>query len=388
MTSRTLLGWSLALSLLAGCSGGSGGTASTGLSNGTQAQFTIDTSKLASALARTPKYVGASINAVDYAFAGGTAPSGSLSLPSAACPANGNPPTYLCTISLPPFNYTNLTLTLKVCTTPPSTSCTNVGTGAAGANVNITSGNTTAVTITIAPTIPNAASPVLAVTGGQATQFYKDGNAQTINLTANNLDPKGNVVDQFYGTVSNWLPLTFSLTGGSTGAGAPATIAAVPTNGGLGTTNAHVTYDGVGANATSLTVQVSDATHTASVVIPYISLSNSGTPVNIQSIGANGCAGACTVTVTEAASTGGTATLDPKFSSSSTCGTHATFTPTLGVGGSGNATTAGAVTYTIVANDIYSGVGTCTLTVTSQQDPLLSTAIVINFPGQAGATIN
>ena len=395
MNLRTLLGWSLAVSLLAGCSGGSGGTSSA-LAPATlgSVQVPITSTMLQSAISnavnRSPKFVGAAINAVHYVFAGGTTPTGDLGLPSAGCPANGNPPTYLCTISLPPFAYTSLTLTLENCATPPTTTCVSVGTGASGA-VTVTPGNTTPVTITVAPTLPNVASPVLSVTGGQATQFYADGTPQTVDLTANSVDPKGDIIDAFYGAVSNWLPLTFSLTGGFTGAGAPATIAAVPTNGGLGTTTSAVTYNGIGVNASSLGVNVTDGTHTATVTLPYISLANNAaaSTIAISSVGANGCSGAaCTVVVTESASTGGTPALDAKFSSSTTCGTHATFTPTLGTGGSGNNTTAGAVTYTIVANDIYSGTGTCTLTVKSQADPLLLTTITINFPGQAGATIN
>jgi hypothetical protein len=234
--------------------------------------------------------------------------------------------------------------------------------------------------------------PSLAVTGGQATQFYVDTHAQTINLTANEIDPKGDIIDAFYGPVNNWENLSFTPTNGTNGITPPATIMSAPNNGGLGTTNAGVAYDGSSVNAQSLLMTVADTfPHSAAVTIPFISLANNaaGNTINVQSLGANGCTGpaSCTVTVTESASTGGTPTLDPKFSSSSNCASHVTFTPTLGLAGSGNATTAGAVTYTIVANDVYSGVGTCTLTVASQQDANLSTAVTINFPGIAGTSL-
>jgi hypothetical protein len=388
VTQRTILGWGLAAALLAGCSGGTGGTSSSGLTTvpGALVQLRIDTSKLFSSTSHTPKYLGAAINAVHYAFAGGSAPTGDLSLPSGTCPASGNPPTYLCSITVPAFAYTGLTVTLNKCTTPPAGTCTAIGNGVNGA-ITITSGNTTNVTITVSPV---NAHPVIAVTGGQQTQFYQDNVAQNINLTVNEVDPAGDIIDAFYGAVTNWPNLIFSLANGTAGVGAPANIMAAPNNGGAGTTLAGVTYDGSSANAQTLTVNVTDGTTPASILIPFISMTESGATLNVQSLGANGCGGAaCTVTITESATSA--ATIDAKFSSSSNCGTHVTFTPTLGTAGSGNATgattTSGAVTYTIVANDVYSGVGTCTMTVTSQQDANLSQAVVINFPGIAGTTL-
>ena len=383
MNLRTLLGWSLAASLLAACSGGGAGSMTP--SNGTtgptgNVSFTINPSQLQSS-SRSAKFIGTNVDTVAYSFTPGPI-NGTLAIP-AGCTTNAGPPvSYTCTIALAPNTY-NLTITLKH-------GATSVGTGNA-VGIIVASGATTPAAVNVAPILATNV-PALSVTEAQPTQFYLDGNAQTINLTANELDAAGDIITTFYGPVGNWQTLTWANSGGTTNVGLPASIAAAPAIQ-AGSNAEGVTFTGVGPNASSLTVTLSDGVNTSSVVLPYVSLANnSNNPAPGQiTLATTGAPGAQTVLVTESttAASGG---LDATVNSTTTCGAHATITAssvTTAVPGANQLTIAGAngtVTYTVQAVDAT--IANCNLVVTSAQDANLKNTIQINFPGAAGVGVN
>jgi hypothetical protein len=366
---RTLLVAGVAAALLAACSGGTSSSGANGALTTTQSAVAlqIDTSHLQSS-GRSTQFIGASADTVGYSFTPGPI-TGTLVLNS--CPHAGTPTSYTCTIGLPPNTY-SLALTLQK-------GATVIGNGSA-TGIAIAPSTTTAASISVNP-INSAVT--MAINALQPTQFYTDNFAtpQTITTTVNELDPVGDIATTFYGPVSNYPTLAFSATAGGTGVTLPASIS-TPPSAQAGNTAINVQYNGAGVNASSLGLKVSDGTTNASLTIPFITIAPSAASVSITTVGGN-----TTATITESATSA--ATIDAKFDSSTNCTTHATFSPTLGTGTSGNGTspttTSGAVTYTITAVD--DTIASCTMTIASQQDSHLATTVTINFPGNSGVHI-
>lgn len=364
MNLRTLLVWGMSACFLAGCSGGTSGVLGSGTAAAGTAAIRIDTGGLGTlSSSRTPQYVGTNVDTVAYVFSPGNI-TGSVALNT--CPALGSPATYTCTISVPPNLYTSLTITLKK-------AAVTVGSGSA-TNVSVLSSQTTPVSVTVTPV---NGSPALSVPAG--SQFYVDGHAQTITATANELDPVGDVITTYYGAVSNYPTLTFSGTN-ATGVtfNGGSTITAVPSAQTGGT--APIAYNGSGVNASSLTATLSDgnALTAVSVTIPYITLAASATPVQLTASGSQ------SFTVTENATVGGSVTYDTIFYASTTCGSHVTFNPALLP--LYNPLTAHALT--VNASAVDSGITSCTVTLSSAQDPNLSSTVTLLLPSGLGIGVN
>lgn len=376
---RTLTITCIAASLLAGCSGGSSGVLATGAPAASTPQsaasFSFDASRFTpSSLKnnqRGSQYVPAdnTISGLQYAFVGGTNPSGTLQLALPDCTASSNSGSgiiYTCTIPLPPATYGGLTLTLKAGTT-------TLGTGLySGAPFIITAGNLTAIgAIAINPTLHG---PGLSIITGQRTAFYMENSSQSIALAANELDPDGNIITTFYGPVANWLPLTATLGGGTTGVffyGGVSTIPVVPTAQTGSTITVAYPFSGLPANGTSLTVTLTDNVNTnATVTIPFVSFSTTapGNAINVSSTNAN-------FSVTETATSGSVP--DANFVSSSNCLGNITVVPGLGLNAISFGANTGQVGYTVTHAGVASG--TCTLTVKSENDSLLLENITVTY---------
>jgi hypothetical protein len=391
MKLATLLGWGLAASLLAACSGGAGGVApsatspNAGGNNGASPQglalrinapFSVGSS---SSSRRSPDFVGTNVTTIAYTITPGPI-SGSFasSGPQAytGCTAAGSPVVQTCNITLAPGTYA-ITVTLKQ-------GAVVVGSGTASGLV-VAPGGTTPAPVSITPV--NSA-PALSITAAPS-QFYVDGQAQNIGLTENELDPASDIITTFYGPVSNYPTLTLTDSGGTANVTLPVSnpIMAAPSTIG-GNTAQMLAYSGVG-NATSLHVSLSDGTSSSAVTIPYVSIANNASnpmPGNVT-FSALGAGGAQTVTVTESTTAAGGG-LDTAFVSSSAvvaCGAHASFSPALGSDPVTPIGPTASITYTITAVD--AAIGTCELDVASTQDPNLKTAITINFPGTIGVGV-
>jgi hypothetical protein len=386
MNLRTLLGWSLAATLLAACSGGGAGSVSPSsnaptdpCANSSCAQVKINTGidlGSQSSSRRGAEYVGTNVNTIAYTFNPG-AISGSFTSTApgvfTGCTAAGF--TQTCNVPLAPGTY-SLTITLKQ-------GATTVGSGTNG-SVTITSGNVTAAPVQVQPV---ASAPALSIPG-TPKQFYLDGQAQTIALTANELDPAGDIITLFYGPVALYPALAFTHSGGSTNVGFPANIAVnTPPAAQGGYTAENLTYTGGGVNATSSVVTLSDGVSTSSVTVPFVSIANNASNPSAGDItfATTGAGGAQTFTVTESttAASGG---LDTAFTSSTTCSTHATVTPAIGSDPTTVAGPSATVNYSVVAND--TGTNSCTITVTSVEDTSLATTVTVFFPGTAGVGVS
>jgi hypothetical protein len=387
MKLATLLGWSLAASLLAACSGGAGSVAPVSPANnnnaGTQGiALHIGGTAIGSSSSarRSPDYIGTNVNTIAYTITPGPISgtfTGSGTVFS-GCTAMGSPVTQVCNITIAPGTYA-ITVTLKQ-------GSTVVGSGTAMGLV-VNSGMTTPAAVSINPVNAN---PTLSIPNSPF-QFYNDGQPQNIQLTANELDPAGDIITTYYGPVGNYPTLSFTDSGGTTGVGLPATIMAAPGMAAqTGNVNQTLTYNGTAGNTTSLGVTLSDGTSTSSVTVPFVRLANnannpSAGQITFSGIGAPN---ALTVTVTEttSAASGG---LDAHFTSASAmtpCGGHATFSPALGSNATSGAGPNVGVTYTITAVD--ANLTTCELDVASVNDPNLTTPITINFPGTIGTTVS
>ncbi len=379
MTLWTVLVWSIAASIFAGCSGGAGsGLTSGALTNRDATNSTVslqlDVSRFqqASTRGRSPQFIGASVNNVAYSFTPGPI-AGTIAL--STCAQSGTPTVYTCTIGLPANTY-NATITLEH-------GATAVGTGSA-TGIAISPSTTTPVSININPI---NAGPAIAI-ATTPTQFYVDGHAQSFTATVNELDPAGNIITTFYGPVSNYPTLTFNGTGGTAGVtlNGGNTISAAP-SAQAGNAAATVAYNGTSANANSLGVTVSDGTTPSNTItIPYVTLTPSTASLQFATTGAGG---ALTLTMTEAASTGGVATLDTQVKSTTTCSsTDVTIVPAVAFSPTTttSALTAGAITYTLTANDVT--FAQCSFTTTSVLDPNLTTTVAVKPSGGAGVIVH
>jgi hypothetical protein len=387
MNLRTLLGWSLAATLLAACSGGGAGSVSPSsnapanpCANTSCASFTVNTGidlGSQSSSRRSPDYVGTNVNTIAYTFNPG-AISGSFTSVTpgvfTGCVASGF--TQTCNVALAPGTY-SLTVTLKQ-------GATTVGSGT-NPSVVITSGNVTAAPIQVQPV---ASAPALSIPGSPK-QFYQDGQMQSISLTANELDPASDIITTYYGPVAAYPALTFTHTGSATNVTFPANITVnTPPSAQGGYTGEMLTYTGSGANPTSLVTTLSDGVSTSSVTVPYVSLANNAANPSAGQItfSTTGASGNQTFTVTESttAASGG---LDTNLTSSSpNCGAHVIVSPTLGTNALTVAGPSGTVTYTVTAVD--TALMTCTINVASVQDTNLTTAVTVNFPGTAGVGVS
>jgi hypothetical protein len=241
----------------------------------------------------------------------------------------------------------------------------NAGTGN---TFMITMGATTPIAITIAPQL---AGPALGIETGQAIAFFKEGHNQSIFLAANELDPVGDIITTYYGPVSDWLPLTLSLTNGTSGVsfvgGTNQILAApsAPTGSAIG-----VQYDGVSNNAVGLTVNMNDTVNpSATLTIPFVFMSastNPGNAINVHGTNVN-------VTVTESITAG--TVPDANFISSSNCPlAHVAIAPLVGVN---PVTPTGFVTYSVTGD--ASGAGTCNFSVSSFMDSNLTESITVTY---------
>jgi hypothetical protein len=390
MNLRTLLGWSLAATFLAACSGGAGSVSpstpgnNNAITTGSAIRIIAPINMgPSSSNRRSPDYIGTNVNTIAYSFTPGpitgqfTGSGGVFT----GCTASGMPVVQTCNVALAPGTYA-LTVTLK-------NGATVVGSGTA-AGIVINSGAVTGAPVNIQPI---ASGPSLSIPSG-ATQFYNDGHAQTITMTGNELDPAGDIITTYYGPVAALPAYTYTLTGGAsatTGITAPANIAVnTPPTIQAGYNAESLMYTGTAGNTTSLGVTLSDGTSTSSVTVPYVSLSNNAANPSANNItfSATGVGGAQTFTVTEttSAASGG---LDTTVTSTSPtpCGAHATFTPALAATNPLNiAGPSGTITYSVVAVDAL--ISTCTVKVASNQDPNLATTVTINFPGTAGVGVH
>jgi hypothetical protein len=388
MRLTTLLGWSLAASLLAACSGGSGGVAPSGSGNAGAGNNGAMTQGLSLKIngpvdlgptnvsRRSPKFIGTNVNTIAYTITPGPI-SGTFTETSpgvfSGCTAAGMPTVQTCDITLAPGTYA-LTVTLKE-------NSTAVGSGNAG-GILVTSGNVTSQAISINPV---NSTPALSIPGSP-TQFYNDGQAQTIALTENELDPISDIITTAYGPVGNYPVLTLTDSGGTTGVTLPASnpITNVPPSAVGGYTGEVLGYTGMAGNTTTLHVSLSDGTSTSAVSVPYVSIANNA--AGSLTFSALGAPGAQTVTVTEStsAASGG---LDSNFTSSDggTCTGLATFSPALGSDPTSVAGPSASVTYTVTATS--ASTPSCTLNVASVNDPFLTTAITIHFPGTIGVGV-
>jgi hypothetical protein len=419
MNLRTLLGWSLAATLLAACSGGAGSVSpSTGSSNNTPAQgvqlvFNMPFNPSATSLGRTAQFIGTGVTSLGYSFTGPASVSNSFpyvpgvggnSGTFTGCTGGGSlvfPATYTCVVPLPPGNNYSLALALVE-------SGITIGTGASAATFNVASGPpATPVGITINPINSNVK---LGVAAGSQTEFYNDGSStvQTVTLQANEVDPAGDIITGYYGpTVAPYVYPTLTFTPGGSTAGIlpapPGPLNALPGAGLQNGNQVAITYGDTpannAANTTSLTYTITDndaTPHTSPVVsIPFVTLSNnSNNPAPGQlTLTSTGVGGEAIVTATEqtTAPSGG---LDPSLTSTTTCSPDATITAssaTTAVPGTNQLTGAGpaaSVTYTVVAND--AAVATCTLTLTSStlDAAHMKNIITINFPGSASVGVS
>ncbi len=391
MNRTSLLAWSLAAALLAACSGGAGNVAPSGAS--APPQFTQGAAIRinapinlgpSSGSRRSPDYIGTNVTSIGYAITPGPV-SGAFTGSGGVytgCVASGSPVFQTCNVALAPGAYTGITVTL-------SQGATVVGSGTSGA-FTITSGSVTGLSVNINPV--NSA-PSLSIPSSPS-QFYNDGHMQTINLTENELDPAGDVITTYYGPVGNYPTLTLTDSGGTTNITLPASnpISVAPGMAAQGgNVNQGLTYTGSG-NVTSLGLSLNDGVNTSSVTIPYVSLGNNANNPSAGNLtfSGTGALNNRSVVVTEqtTAASGG---LDAAMTSTTTCGADATIvaSTTGTVPGTNNLTIAGpsgTVIYTATAND--TAVATCTLTVSSVQDPNLTTTITLNFPGTAGVGVN
>lgn len=370
MNLKTLVGWCLAATILAACSGGAGSvvpshTSTTTNSGGGSPSITQGvTLKIdapinlgpSNSKRRSPKFIGAGVDTITYSFTPGPVAgsfswnSGTMTFSGAAgaCTTNypATPYTFQCPVTLAPGTY-SLALTL-------SQGATVLGTGNAG-GILVSPGQSTPTAVNVNPI---TAGPALSIQGAPSppylntTQFYNDNNPQAVELTANELDPAGDIITTFYGQVGVGIYPTLSFTdaGGTTGVSLPPNISFAappyaPTAQG-GNIDQTLTYQGYGS-ATSLSVMLNDGTTTQSVTLPYVSLSNNGgdlvglngtSPFGSQiSLGGLGSSNAQAVVVTETttASSGG---LDTAFTSSEPVGeganvnTTSTTTITGGLG--------------------------------------------------------
>jgi hypothetical protein len=389
MKLATLLGWSLAASLLAACSGGAGSVAPVtgntaptgggGVSQGVAIRIGGVGLTSSSSTRRSPKFIGTNVTGIAYTFTPGPI-SGTFTGSGGVFPGCmetvGPPVVETCNVNLAPGTYAVAITLLNGVTT--------VGTGNVGGIV-ITSGAVTPATVNVNPV---NSGPALSIPSGQ-TVFYNDGQMQTINLTANELDPVNDIISIYYGPVSNYPTLSFTDSGGTTNVTLPGSIMAAPVTQG-GNVNQAMTYTGAGNAATSLTVTLSDAVNTSQVVVPFISLANNANNPSAGNLtfGALGAGGAQTVTVTESTS-GASGSLDTHLTSSSgvfPCGGHATFSPTLGSNVTSVSGSTATVTYTVTAVD--SVLPSCELDVASPNDANLKTPITLNFPGTLGTTVS
>jgi hypothetical protein len=411
MNLRTLLGWGLAATLLAACSGGGGG-GSVSPSNGASNNAPITTGAILQVNApigfggssvmhngRSAQFIGAAATTIGYTFNPGSisgqftynAVTHTFDGTAANCTSTypASPPVYACPVALAPGTY-NVTLTLSDGGTP-------IGSSIATGPIMINGGQTTNAPVVVNPI---NAGPALAISGSP-TQFYVDGTpGQTVSLQANELDPAGDIITTYYGTVANgfYKALTFTPSGGQTGiTTAPSNIAinTPPTGqtGYVGTPEAAV-YNGSGVNAQSYGLTLSDGTNTTPLIsIPYVSMSNNANnpaPGELTFAGLTSTYNqTVTVTETTTAASGG---LDTNFTASTTCPVaDATFSPSVTVAPAAAAvdpTTIAAsnatVTFTATPVAILAGPpGTCTLTVSSVQDPTLSQTVTIYFPGSS-----
>jgi hypothetical protein len=384
VTLRTVLVWSIAASIFAGCSGGAGSVPTSASHVDTPnaaVSLRLDASQFEHSSTarngRSPSFIGTSVTQLAYSFTPG--PIAATIALSTCAVQTGPPKVYTCTIGLPANTYA-VTLTLENGATP-------IGTGSA-TGIAVAPNATTPLSVNINPI---NSGPTLAVTGSPS-QFYVDGHAQTISTSLNELDPAGNIISTYYGPVSNFPTLTLSDSGGTTGVtlnGGTTTFATVPsTQAGL---SASIAYNGSGANATSLGLSVSDGTTPSNTVtIPYISLGASAGSIQFVSTGAGG---ALTATFSETSSTGGSPVLDTVYTNTTTCAvadvvispfvTSSLAVPPLT---NQNPTTAGAITYTFTANDVT--FSPCTMTVVSANDPNLSATLTIKPSGGAGVIIS
>jgi hypothetical protein len=379
---------SVAASLLAGCSGGSSSVLTPAGPAATTPQsivnVALDTSLLRSAQnssRRGAQFVGASVNDIHYAFTGGSAPFGDVTInPAAPCPGPAGPNvtcsgnagtgvTYTASIAAPPGTY-GLTLTLK-------NGSTALGSGsyinALSAPVNtftISSGTTLPIAISIVPIL---AGPALAIENGQATDFFMEGHTQSIAMSANELDPVGNIISTYYGPVTDWQTLTLSLTplSGTNGVsfiGGSSTILAPP-SAPTGSTVV-VQYNGTSANTSNLVVGLTDGTNApVSVSIPYVSMSTTA-PGNALTFSS----GSINTTVTETATSGSIP--DTSFVGSTTC-SPSNVTVTSGGQPLGlNGIVAGVGSYTV---QYVAGTGSCSFTVSSFADSNLKEVITVNY---------
>jgi hypothetical protein len=356
MNLKSLLGSCLAASFLAACSGGAGsvapnvGAANSGgngsIGEGIQlklsAPFSIGATNISR---RSPKFIGTNVTTIQYTFLPGPI-SGSFTNTApntfTGCTASGMPVVQTCNVIAGPGTY-SLTVTLLQ-------GSTVVGSGTA-AGIVVTSGNVVSAPVSINPI---NSTPALSIPGTPKA-FYNDGTMQTINLTANELDPAGDIITMYYGPVGNYPNLTFNDAGG----------------------------------ITNITVTLTSGGNTSQVVIPFISLADNAsnpTPGNVTFAGI-GATNTQQVTVTESttAASGG---LDANFVSSSAftpCGAHATFSPALGPNATNIAGPTASVTYTITAVD--TGIISCELDVSSATDASLTVPIILNFPGSVGVGV-
>lgn len=460
MNLRTLVTWSMAAMLLAGCSGGGAGSSSTPSSslNPTTPNQTIGSGNASlaikmdmpalgtSAALRSPKFIGASYNAVAYAILGNAggpdyypviAGAGDA-IALTSCP--GTPA--VCTIGVEAgYNY-QVSVTLYDCTTltAPIVIATSGCTAEAYSDLSTDVGNTGQPAGPYATTVPSAGNisggttvnvnlqmiPILqkSVFAANATnhgtaQFYADGTtSQQITLSTNEEDLLGNVlstgggpVEDYptitvnldtaagdfapqafanlgtdfnvaIGTTASWTGIDTSLNGTHTQAGAPA--APYSGNLSLGFTGVYA----LGGSAYLYTTDSNTAAHSAEVTIPFVTIADN--VANVLNFEGTGPGYALMATVTETITTGGT--LDTAFDwSASACDvpTDLTITPASGTATANTATTA-ATTYTVTALNTGSNLaspGTCTLAVSSVQDPNLTDSITVNFPAAITTTI-
>jgi hypothetical protein len=399
MNLRTLLGWSLAATLLAACSGGGGG-GSVSPSNGSSANngdaITQGVSMRISAPIdlgptstnrRAPDFIGTNVTAIGYTFSGGAGGpiSGTFSSTSpgvfTGCSSNApaTPVVQTCNVGLAPGTYT-VAITLKQ-------GANTIGTGSSG-SVSVSSGAIAAFTVDVNPV--NFA-PALSIPG-TTKQFYNDGTAlQTIDLAENETDQAGDIITTYYGPVSNYPSLVLTATAGTTanvtlpggtlGVTTAPTISTAPTLQPGYTTEPLKFAASGGAGTVSLALQLSDGSTTSSITVPFVSLANNGN-ITFSGIG-SGNPQSFIVTESTTASSGG---LDTTFNSSSNCGAHANFTPTLGANTVVPSGSTVSQSYSAYAVD--TGTSTCTVTVTSAEDPSLTTSIVLNFPGTGAIGVN
>jgi hypothetical protein len=270
MIQRILVAGGIATLLLAGCSGGGGGSGPTSrlpASGPVQTvSIAIDANQLTPSSVRRAKFIGPDADDVNYAFSP-SFPGSTADQPLSNCT--------VCTItvsSVPVGSYT-VTLTLK----NGGANGTVVGQGSASLNVTLGGANST--TVPINPTLTGT-GPGPSIKIPENSVFYADGETgQSVVATVNELDPAGVAICG--PNLTNWPTLTVSAVppvSGLTISGSPIGSAPACTSGGSSPGSpVTISYNGnPSPGPTSAAIQVSDGLgHTATGSIPFVSLTAS-----------------------------------------------------------------------------------------------------------------